>query len=278
MPTKQTSEPITPNLILQRFEYYNNEVERIRKQNLDAGLNIRRNNDYAPQTHLNQQDYYEKFIKTTTHPKTKKWYSPDSLIAAGEIPETDLEQFENKDYPYARLNRLTRVKTIDGKEWLERMLTLYCLTREGNPTHKVIKEADYWHRPVVHYEYIPEDLDDKEGKQIRVGIIRDNGWGNEPLGVKVNLIEYSVDKVQSILKDIPPNGEFTDLYNGCTLTLTKIGETRDTMVVKTLSEFLEDFNTVWARYRNAAPTVDIKGLIAELQKQSLASQKAEVYQ
>jgi hypothetical protein len=272
--TKHTSEPITPQTILHRFELYNNEVERIRKQNLDAGLDVKRNNDYAPQNHLNQQEVYEKFLKTATNPKTKKWYTPQSLSAAGEIPDTDLEQFENREYPYARLNRLTRVRTRDGKEYLERMFTLYALTREGNPTHKVIKEADYWHKPIVSYQYVPQDPKDEEGKQIRVGIIRDGGygWGNEPVGQKVNLTEYSENKVHQILKEIPPNGDFTDLYNGTTLTFVKVGETQDTMVVRTLSEFFEDFETVWKRNRTIPnPNVDIKALIAELQKQSLAA-------
>ena len=278
--TKQTSEAITPNTILQRFELYNNEIERIRKANLDAGLDNKRNNDFAPQLKLKQQEYYEKFIKSATHPKTKKWYTPQSLNASGEIPDSDLEQFEDKDYPHVRLNRLTRVKGLGGKEYLERMFTIYALTREGNPIHKVIKEADYWHKPVVVYEYVPEDLDDKEeGKQIRVAIVRDGfGNGQEPTGQKVNLIEFTEEKVHSILKENPPIGDFTDLYHGCSLCLVKVGETQDTTSVKSLNEFLEPFDEIWARNRSIPnANVDIKGLISELQKQSVAA-TTEAYQ
>ena len=55
--TKQTSEAITPQTLLHRFELYNNEIERIRKANLDAGLDNKRNNDFVPQVHLKQQEY-----------------------------------------------------------------------------------------------------------------------------------------------------------------------------------------------------------------------------
>ena len=47
--TKQTNEVITPQTILHRFELYNNYIENLRKANLEAGLDVKRNNDFVPQ-------------------------------------------------------------------------------------------------------------------------------------------------------------------------------------------------------------------------------------
>ena len=104
--------------------------------------------------HLNQQEVYEKFIKSATHPKTKKWYTIQSLNASGEIPDSDLEQFEDKEYPFLRLHRLTRVKERDGKEYLERFYTVYAISKETNPIHKSVIDSDYWDKPVVYYQYV----------------------------------------------------------------------------------------------------------------------------
>lgn len=275
---KQTSadkdsetEAITPQILLHRFKLYNEIVEKYRTKNITSGLDVKRANVYTPQTKLKQQERIEQFIKSTTHPKSGTWITSDYLLDQGVLSNQDVEQFETP-LPYARLNRLTRVKTPDGKEWLERMFTLFCLTKDGNVTHKVFTSCDYYHMPIVEHMSVPESLEDRDGKSIHVDIVKDDIW-MEPTGKKVNLIEFSEKKVHEILETIPPNGAFSDLYNGCTLTLVKVGETQDTICVKVLSEFLEPFETVWHRYRDPNPTgkIDIKELVSELQKQTVAA-------
>ena len=153
------------------------------------------------------------------------------------------------------------------------MFTIYALTREGNIIHKVIIDSDYYHRPIIQFQYLPENPDSQnnDGKQIHVGIVRSSEWPLEPTGPKVQLLEYSADKVHQIIRDIPPAGDFSDLYNGCTLTLVKTGETHNAIAVKSLAEFLEPFDTVWQKYRSPkAGSVDVKELVTELQKQTIA--------
>jgi hypothetical protein len=217
------TEAITPQSLLHRFKLYNEIVEKYRTKNITSGLDIKRANVYTPQTKLKQQERIEQFIKSTTHPKSGTWITSDYLLDQNVLSDQDVEQFGTL-LPYARLNRLTRIRSPDGKEWLERMFTLFCLTRDGNISHKVFTNNDYYHMPVVHHMSVPEDPDDRDGKHIHVDIVKDDIW-MEPTGKKVQLLEYSEEKVHSILRDIPPNGAFSDLYNGCTLTLTKVGET-----------------------------------------------------
>ena len=239
-------EVITPDTILRRFKIYNEYISKIRQKNIDNGLDAQRSNLFVPQSELKQQEIYEKFIQKTTHPRTGKWYTVKSLQEAGVI--SDLDQFDSEP-PYARLNRLARVKS-GNKEWLERMFTLYAITHEGNVVHKVIIDSDYYHEPEVTYQYVPANPEDQNGKQIHVGIVRNQEALLEPTGQKVQLLEYSEDKVHQILRDFPPAGEFSDLYNGCSLTLKKVGEAHDLAIVKSLSEFLEPFDMVWNRLRN----------------------------
>jgi len=222
---EKEKEVITPATILKRFNLYNDIISKLRQQNLENGLDAKRNNVFVPQTKLKQQEYHEKFIKQTTNPKTGKWYNIHSLQEAGVISDLDIQQFETTDIPYVRLNRLTRVKSPNGKEWLERMFTIYALTREGNIISKVIQDSDFYHKPIVTHEYVPEDSQNKDSKQIHVSILREGEWPLEPAGQKVQLLEYSADKVHQILRDIPPAGDFSDLYNGCSLTFVKVGET-----------------------------------------------------
>ena len=68
-------EIITPDTILKRFKLYNDIISKLRQQNLENGLDAKRNNFFAPQTKLKQQEYYEKFIQQTTNPKTGNWYT-----------------------------------------------------------------------------------------------------------------------------------------------------------------------------------------------------------
>jgi hypothetical protein len=271
------TEAITPQSLLHRFKLYNEIVEKYRTKNITAGLDIKRANVYTPQTKLIQQERIEQFIKSTTHPKSGTWITGDYLLDQGVLSEQDVEQFETP-LPYARLNRLTRVRSPDGKEYLERMFTLFCLTRDGNMVHKVFTNCDFYHMPIVEHMSVPEILEEKDGKQIHVDVVKDDVW-MEPTGKKVQLLEYSESNANQILKDIPPNGEFTDVNHGCSLTLQKVGEIHDSMVVKTLSEFLEpDFMKVWNKYRNpqSSANIDVKALVAEFQKHSATT--AEQYQ
>jgi hypothetical protein len=273
------SEAITPQSLLHRYKLYNEIVEKYRTKNIvDAGLDIKRANVYTPQTKLKMQERLEEFIKSTTHPKTGVWITSAHLLDQGILSEQDVEQFETP-LPYARLNRLTHVKTPDGKEWLEKMFTLFCLDRSGNVVHRVFTNNDFYHMPVVQHMSVPESIDDRDGKQIHVDIVKDDIW-MEPTGKKVQLLEYSEEKVHSILREIPPVGSYSDVYNGCSLVLQKVGEIHDLMCVKSLEEYFEPFETVWHRYRDPNPTgsINVKSLVEELHKQSLANQSAEVYQ
>jgi hypothetical protein len=278
--TKQTSvnEAITPQSILKRFEHYNKFIDNIRKQNLEAGLDVKRNNNFVSQNKLLKQGVYEEFIQKTTNPKTGQWYTIDSLKAAGVISELDAEQFPSRENPYFRLNRITRIKNPSG-EWLQFNYTIYALTKEGNAITRGISDADYYYRPQVEYRYVPEDPSSPDGKQIHVALVRNAGWGHEPTsGIKTQLVPYSKEKISQTIEAIPPIGPYTDHINGCGLSLIKEGETNKTISVTSLEEFTSDFEEVWDKYRgkNANVLMALKELASELSKQSVAA--GEVYQ
>ena len=283
--TKQTiadkvSEAITPQTILKRFEHYNQFINKIRSQNLEAGLDVKRNNDFVSQNKLLKQSVYEEFIRKTTNPKTGKWYTIESLKAAGVISELDAEQFPSREYPYFRLNRITRIKDSSGGEWLQFNYTIYALTKEGNAIHRTISDADFYYKPRVTYQYVPEDIQNPDGKQIHVAIIMDAGWGHEPTsGIKVQFTPYSKDKVSEIVDAIPPIGPYNDRYNGCGLCLIKEGESNKAISITSLDELMADFDVIWEKYRgkNANVKVDVKELVSELQKQTIVAAEHNQY-
>jgi hypothetical protein len=53
----------------------------------------------------------------------------------------------------------------------------------------------------------------------------------------------------------------------------KIGETHNSTTVKSLSEFLKPFDTVWHKHMdpNSSAQVDVKELVTELQKRTTAA-------
>ena len=211
---------ITPKALLHRFKLYNEIVEKYRTKNITAGLDVKRANVYTPQTKLKQQERIEQFIKSTTHPKSGTWITSEYLLDQGVLSDQDVEQFETP-LPYARLNRLTRILNSSG-QYLERMFTLFCLTRDGNVVHKVFTNNDYYHLPVVQHMSVPKDPEDRDAEYIHVDIVKDDIW-MEPTGKKVQLLEYNETRVNQILKDIPPVGSFSDRNSGCALTVPKGG-------------------------------------------------------
>ena len=45
---------ITPNKLLRRFHLHNEHIDKIRTQNLEAGLDVKRNNNFVSQNKLTQ--------------------------------------------------------------------------------------------------------------------------------------------------------------------------------------------------------------------------------
>ena len=54
-PEQREREIITPDTILKRFNLYNDIISKLRQQNLENGLDAKRNNAFVPQTKLKQQ-------------------------------------------------------------------------------------------------------------------------------------------------------------------------------------------------------------------------------
>lgn len=270
---EKDSGAITPDTIMYRFKLYNQFIDKVRQQNLEAGLDVKRNNDFVSQNKLVKQGVYEEFIQKTVNAKNNTWFTLTSLQAAGVISDLDIEQFPSRDYPYFRLNRITRIKDSRG-EWLQFIYTVYALTKERNATNRVISDGDFYYKPSVTYRYVPEDPINPDGKQIHVGIVNGAGFGDEPTGgVKVQLTPYSKEKVLQTIQAIPPIGPYADRYNGCGLNFIKEGEASKAISVTSLDELMTDnFDDVWNNYRgkNANAKVDVKELVAELSKQSIS--------
>lgn len=264
-------EEITPKTFLKRFDFYNAYIEKLRSENIQSGLDIKRTNFYVPQDKLFYQGIYEKFIKEATHPRTQKWNTIHSLLESEALSDLDVERFEGNVFPTFVLNRLTRVKSPSG-DHLERFITIRALDRNGNVIQKSIMDADYYHLPAVIKKSVPEDMENPEDKQLHINVTPSGGvgWGLEPRGQKVNFIEFSESNTREILKQTAPVGDFSDRQNGCSLTLVKIGETQNTTTVRSLSEFLEPFEDIWTRNMNpnSGAKIDIRNLVDELQKRN----------
>lgn len=284
MTNKQQQQPQQPQpeeeiqdskLLLKRFQIMEDFVNQVRKTNLDNSLDQKRMDSIIQWRDLQKRKRYLKFIQQTTNPKTGKWYTVPSLIEAGIVSEEEEKQFEDKTHPYRRLHQLYRVKTPDGKEFIQRFESWYGLTRAGSEIHISVDDLDYYTRPNVQYSYTPSDPSNSDSKQIRVGAIRGNDAGLEPTdGTKVYLTPFTTQKVHEFVKYA--NGPFTDPYHGTSLGFIKVGASNP-ISIKSLEEFLlSDFDTTWDHRHAPNPIlkIDSKSLLSDI----VSAQEQKQYQ
>jgi hypothetical protein len=262
-------------LLLRRFELMEDCVNQVRKTNLDNGLDLKRMDNFIQWEAPFKRKQYDKWLKATTNPKTGKFYTLSGLREAGVISEEEEEQFEEKTYPHRKLYQLHRVKTPSGEEYLQRLEQWIGLSRVGGVVTVSVNDIDYWVRPKVTYSYEPEDPQNREGKQIRVGSIRGDHFGQDPpaSGSRIYLTRYSPKKAQELLAN--KVGEIGDVNHGTGLTLIKVNAPNPIGV--TLNEFLApSFDEIWEHKSQPAPVIHIDS--KALMKDIMSAESQKQYQ
>jgi hypothetical protein len=109
---------------------------------------------------------YLNWLKAVTNPKKSGFVFNQiaDLKARDLIPEDEISEHEVKTYPYRRLDSLFKVKTTDCKLWLMRFETWFGLDPAGQEKHISVNDLDYYRKPVVTYERIPNVATMKQKK------------------------------------------------------------------------------------------------------------------
>ncbi len=117
--TKQTTaapeEKPTAELLLRRFKLMQDIIDKVRKANLDAGLDPKTIGQFIDYPEPFEKTHYEKWLAAVTNPKRSgKFWQISDLKAADLIPDDEESEHEGKTYPYRRLHGLYKIKTKDG--------------------------------------------------------------------------------------------------------------------------------------------------------------------
>lgn len=269
---------ITPKTLLRQYELLDTFLENLRKNNKENGLNSERTHQYVPSIELTTKKKISKFIRQATN-KNGKWNTVESL--SNIISDSEKSQYE-ESYPIFQLSRLTRVRVGD-KEFLHRIIKITGLDRGGNIITTSFNGLDSWTKPTVSWDYIPINPDttnpnirssgddDDEENNIRVARIRYDNNGGEPIGKKVYLQSYSAEKVQKILEQTPPVGNYEDKISGTGLCFHNTSETSPVISINSISEFTTpDFIGLFKEKRTPAPQINVssKAILADFVKGS----------
>ena len=91
---------------------------------------IYKNANYPYKKPLEQLDF-ESWTKKVTG-ESGEYYQPSSLHSAGLVPDGFIEEHKGIKYLLQHVNQIIRVKTVDGREWLESRQTCIAIDRIGN--------------------------------------------------------------------------------------------------------------------------------------------------
>jgi hypothetical protein len=273
--TATPEEKPTPELLLRRFKLIKEFIDKVRKANLDAGLDPKLANSYIYYPEPFEKQRYDKWLASVTNPKRPgTFWQISDLKNRDDVPEDYISEYEGKTYPYRTVSQIIKIKNKDGK-FLQRIEQWVGLTKLGEEKTVPVVDLDYWVKPPIQYQIIPKDPTNKEGPSIRVGYLPPQTFSVEqPGATRVYITPYSKEKVDECLRYAagPINNRSGD---GTSLVLKKAGTNP---VSATYEQFTseEDFDTLFETIRTPAP--EFKDFLNEMKKQAKKAVDADQYQ
>jgi hypothetical protein len=241
-------EPITAELLLRSHTVTEKILAEIRSRNEQAvigDLNVvdywgKSNHDSLPTKKIKASEIFMDYDTPKSKQKKLRWlsrvqsarsgafYTLDNLIGNGIIAESERSLFKlpshAKDYPWREIYQYHRIKLADGSEFLSALEMWHGLTRVASVVSISVNDLCYYIQPAVERELRYPDgrwLQSNaiyDEKTVQVSIVR-SGSTSDPVGEKVYMVPFSQNIARSALK--LAHGSYTDLYNGCSLSLIK---------------------------------------------------------
>lgn len=221
---------------------------------------------------------YNNWIEACINSRNGKAFDLNTLISSGVISEEEL-QFYPSEVVGRELLSMSRVQTVDKSEWLVRS-ERWCGVngQSGAPYTITVDTLDYYKKITPEYTAVSIDPTRKGSKEVRIAKIgRTLPWYE---GVrKTYLTPFNLENVNAAMRDarkptIDPTIANTTLY------LVRDGVTNCSSVPDLDTWVTGDFDMLFdSRLKqNQNAKLDLKELVAELQKQSNAANQAEAYQ
>jgi hypothetical protein len=283
--TKQTTQPAendayecTKEDLLDEYTREEEIIEQLRKIDDDTGLTqsvLELYTDKRKDLPITKTliQYEENPYKRAKH---LKWLSAstnrdgtfrslEDLVNNHDIRPEEVELFtgDNKDkkFPYREINQLSRVKLLNGTEWIVRTERWYGLTKSCAIVTCPVTLGYYKH-PIFKSEFIQTDKENENSPTTRVVRVTPDADGHVA-GVRKYTDKYSEKKMRKYLRhSVGPTGRLN------TITLIKENASNPFAIHDIERGITEDFDELWDDVTKAKPAVDIKELVGELRKQS----------
>jgi hypothetical protein len=202
-----------------------------------------------PMVHLSKQK--KRRLNITTHKKSGKPITVDSLVAAGRIPDIERETFGQQKYPRIELIAMTRVKTHDNSEYLVRTMEAIGLSEIGAIVTLNLPDCDFTRKVPVS----PTTARLPDGTDVKVLQVGSGEFTYES-SPKIYTTKFSKANVLAALEKYPPS-EDNDTRGKITYMFKKEGVTNE-VIVSSLEELLtDDFDSTFEKLRTPAPTIHI---------------------
>jgi hypothetical protein len=272
--TKQTQAHISPeekptvDLLRRRFKLQDEYVQSIRKDNIDAGVDSRyldnlvqwRGDEFIERKRV------EMFIAQATDKKRPgHFWQISNLKNRGFIPEDEVSEYENKTYPFRKVNSIAKRKTPDGRLFLQRFETWFALDVNGQEIHKSFDFLDFISKPRIEYDRIPVNPQDPQGPTARVKIVR-NPDNHENNLVREYITPWSKETFDQVLS-------YSVNDDGTKPSFILIHPQYPNPVSAIYEQMLEDFDSTFENIRRPAP--DFKDIFTNEMKKR-AKEAAEV--
>jgi hypothetical protein len=251
---KVANEEINESLILRSWKGVLSQVQRVREFN--ASQNVLNVDNYIgyiydgisrPPMSVSQKI---RWLNIITQKKTGAPRTVDHLIASGQISDIEKEMFGQGEYPRIECHTMTRVKTIDDKEYLVRGMRGYGISEIGGIVTLPLYDCDFTRKVPIS----AGTAKNKDGNDVKILIVGSGEFSYET-SPKIYLTPWSNgENARATLEKYPL--EDKDLHNGKMIYMFKREDTANEIGVSE-QEFFSDFDSVWNAKTAPKPTISI---------------------
>lgn len=266
---KVANEELNENLILRCWKGVEDQVNRVREfnrsqnvPNVDNYIGYLYDGISRPPMSVGQKI---RWLNISTQKKSEAPRTVDHLLASGQISDIEKEVFGQGKYPRIECHTMTRVKTIDNKEYLVRGMRALGLSEIGAIVSLPLYDCDFTRKIPAH----PDTAKDKDGNDIKILTVGTGEFTFES-SPKIYLTPWSNgENARATLEKYPPS-EDNDTHGKMTYIFKKEDVANEIAVSE--EEFFSDFDSVWSAKTQPRPTISIDGKTlmdyTKLQKES----------
>jgi hypothetical protein len=270
---------MSAELLLRSWNKTLETVTECQRINKESGVR-----DYEQFTQFDEEPMsikkYNYWIDACINSRNNRPYSLESLISSGVISEEDRQLYPPEFEIGRELLSMSRVQTADKKEWLTKFERWVGINGKSGASYTItVDNLDYYKKITPEYTTVPIDPTRRGAKEVRIAKIgRTLPWYE---GIrKTYFTPFTRENIEAAMRDarkptIDPTITDTTLY------LVRDGVTSISSVPDFETWITGDFDTMFDSRlnQNQNAKLDMKELVAQLQKQSNAtSESAGQYQ